>query len=170
MIDMSTTTRAPVRWLDDREQAAWRSVVAFMRALASGMEQQLAAEGVSGADFQLLVPLSEGPAGGLRARDLGVAVGWDRSRLSHQLRRMQQRGLVSRGSCSDDARGIVVQITPAGRELVERVAPGHVAWVRQSIFEGLTAEQIDTFAALCQQLSERVSPGPGATCDDSGAC
>jgi len=167
---MSTTTPAPatVRWLDDREQAAWRSVVAFMRALASGMEQQLAAEGVSGADFQLLVPLSEGPVEGVRARDLGVAVGWDRSRLSHQLRRMQQRGLVWRGSCSDDARGIVVQITPAGRELVERVAPSHVAWVRQAIFEVLSDDEVATFAALCRRLSERVTLQPSAECDDGG--
>ncbi|MFZ0322628.1 MAG: MarR family winged helix-turn-helix transcriptional regulator [Actinomycetes bacterium] len=163
---MSTTgeIRMEPRWLDDREQRAWRALVGLIRGLGAGMEADLVTQGVSGADFQLLVPLSEGPPTGLRARDLGRAVGWDRSRLSHQLRRMEERGLVTRGACGDDARGIVIQITDQGLDTVRRVAPGHVEWVRSHVFDVLSDDDVKALTSLAERLTASVSPSPDDAC------
>ncbi|HEX7202516.1 MAG TPA: MarR family transcriptional regulator, partial [Arthrobacter sp.] len=103
------------RRLTRDEEEVWFAYILFSRQLAAGMERQLAGSGVSGADYQMLAPLAEAGAAGMRARDLGHSAGWDRSRLAHQLRRMEERGLVSREPAHDDARGILVHITQAGR-------------------------------------------------------
>ena len=88
---------AEARWLDEREARLWRAYRDLTRDLQRAFDRQLERDaGLSGADYALLVPLSEAPDGVVRMRDLGRAVGWDRSRLSHQVRRMEQRGLVSR--------------------------------------------------------------------------
>jgi DNA-binding MarR family transcriptional regulator len=127
------------RWLDEREARMWRSYVHMQRAIGQAIERQLAEEGLSGADYELLVPLSEAPDHVLRARDLGRGVGWDRSRLAHQLRRMEQRGLVRRFDCPTDARGTMVELTPAGLELITTAAPGHVETVRRCFVDLLDA-------------------------------
>jgi DNA-binding MarR family transcriptional regulator len=153
------------RWLDDEEQRAWRSLLDLLRHLGAGMERQLAGSGVSGADFRLLVPLSEGPPDGLRARDLGQAVGWDRSRLSHQVRRMEERGLLSRGGCSGDARGTVVTITEQGRSALAQAAPGHVEWVRSHVFDPLTPADVAVLTAIADKVVARLRDGSADSCD-----
>ena len=88
---------ADVPWLNAREQRAWRTFLEVTRELPAELNRQLTRDaGLSGADYALLVPLSETSEGRLRPRDLGRQVDWDRSRLSHQIRRMQERGLVVR--------------------------------------------------------------------------
>ncbi len=113
--------------------------------------------GLTGADYALLVPLSETPDGVIRARDLGHVVGWDRSRISHQLRRMEQRGLVTREHCPDDARGSMVRLTPPGRSAIEAAAPNHVAAVRRLFIDHLTDNEIDTLTALFDRLLARLA-------------
>ena len=152
------------QWLDEREQRAWRSLLTLMRELSVGMERQLTEAGLSGADFQLLVPLSEAEDGGLRARDLGQVVGWDRSRLSHQVRRMEERGLVSRSDCADDARGTVVRITDAGRQVVASAAPGHVEWVRAGVFDALGDDDVDALTAIAQRVVARLQQDQPPAC------
>jgi len=145
------------RWLDDREQHTWRAFVEMRHALDSGIDRQLSQDaGMSGADYQLLVPLSEAPGCRLRARDLGRAVGWDRSRLSHQVRRMESRGLVSKESCPTDARGTFVRLTPAGLEAMRTAAAGHVAWVREHFFDLLTDSEVDSLAAASVKVLDRL--------------
>jgi hypothetical protein len=73
-------------------------------------------------DYAVMVPLSEAPNGQLRTKDLGTALGWDRSRTSHQVTRMVKRGLVVREFCEDDARGSVVGLTATGRAAIEQAA------------------------------------------------
>jgi DNA-binding MarR family transcriptional regulator len=141
------------RWLDARELRAWGAFLDLWRGLASGMERQLADAGVSGADYQVLAPLAEQGDEPMRPRDLVAATGWDRSRLAHQLRRMEQRGLITRADYVGDARGILVHLTPAGREAVRRAAPGHVEWVRTHFIELLSAEELETLT----RISERVA-------------
>lgn len=146
------------RWLDAREARAWRAFVDLIRLLESGIERQLAECGLSRADFQLLVPLSEAPERRMRARDLGLAVSWDRSRLSHHLRRMEQRGLVARESCDTDARGVVIRLTDAGFEAIERAAPGHVEWVRTNFVDVVTPEELEVLARLAERVVARIQP------------
>ena len=107
---------AEPRWLEEREAHLWQAYRDLQRELRNALHRQLVRDaGLSGADFALLVPLSEAPDGLIRARDLGRLVGWDRTRISHQLRRMEQRGLVTREHCPDDARGSMVRLAPTGR-------------------------------------------------------
>src|SRR6266566_1518470 len=104
------------RWLDERQQHVWQSYLHLNQDLIAVLEQQLAREsGLSGADYRVLVPLSEARGGVLRARDLGSEIGWDRSRLSHHLSRMESRALITREECAEDARGLMVRMTKAGR-------------------------------------------------------
>src|SRR2546423_6612974 len=117
---------AKPRWLDGREQRLWQGYLHLNQDLFAVLEQQLAREsGLSGADYRVLHPLSEAPGGLLRARDLGTEIGWDRSRLSHHLSRMEDRGLVAREECAEDARGLMVRLTKAGRRAIEKAAAKH---------------------------------------------
>src|SRR3954462_15423357 len=114
---------AKPRWLDEREQRLWQGYLHLNQDLMAVLEQQLAREsGLSGADYRVLVPLSEAPGGLLRARDLGAEIGWDRSRLSHHLTRMENRGLVTREDCVEDARRLMVRLTKAGRRAIHEAA------------------------------------------------
>jgi DNA-binding MarR family transcriptional regulator len=107
---------------------------------------------MSGADYAVMVPLSEAPNGQLRTKDLGMALGWDRSRTSHHVTRMVKRGLVVRGFCEDDARGSVVGLTPAGRAAIEKAAPNHVALVRQLFFDPLSDADLDALGAALDRM------------------
>ena len=97
---------------------------------------------MSAADYAVMVPLSEAPNGQLRTKDLGVALGWDRSRTPHQVTRMVN-GAWSFGVCEDDARGSVVGLTPAGRAAIDKAAPNYVALVRKLFFDPLSDDELD---------------------------
>jgi DNA-binding MarR family transcriptional regulator len=98
------------RWLDEREARVWRSYVGLRLHLEAELERRLVRDGgLSNAEFTLLVPLSESPGGLLRARDLGRLVGWERSRISHQVARMEKRGLVVREGVRARARPAAVR-------------------------------------------------------------
>src|SRR5437763_14697230 len=136
------------RWLDERQQRLWQGYLHVNQDLLAALEHQLADEsGLSGADYRVLHPLSQAPDGLLRARDLGSEIGWDRSRLSHHLSRMEKRGLVTREECAEDARGLMVRLTKAGRRAIEEAAPGHVEAVRHYFFDQLSDDEIETMAA-----------------------
>ena len=107
---------------------------------------------MSAADYAVMVPLSEAPNGQLRTKELGVALGWDRSRTSHQVTRMVKRGLLVREDCEDDARGSMVGLTPAGRAAIEKAAPNHVALVRQLFFDPLSDDELDALAAVLDRM------------------
>src|SRR5256885_15470824 len=140
---------AKPRWLDERQQRVWQGYLHLNQDLIAVLEQQLTRDsGLSGADYRVLVPLSEAPDGLLRARDLGADIGWDRSRLSHHLSRMENRGLIIREECAEDARGLMVRLTKAGRRAIEEAAPGHAEAVRHSLFVQLSTDEIETMAAV----------------------
>lgn len=142
----------------------WRAFLDVHRRLALATEQQLAEHGLSPADYALLVPLSEAPDGVLRVRDLGLAAAWDRSRLSHQLRRMTTRGLVARFSCETDARGTMVRLEPAGRRAIEAAAPGHVATVRRHFIDLLEPNEVGTLATIFSRLQAQLPVDAEALC------
>lgn len=144
---------AEPRWLDQREAHVWQAYRDLQRELRNALDRQLVHDGgLSGADYALLVPLSEAAGRFLRARDLGAVVGWDRSRVSHQLSRMEQRGLVTRERCADDARGSMVRLTPAGGSAIEAAAPNHVTTVRRLFLDPLSPDELDTLATVFDRL------------------
>jgi DNA-binding MarR family transcriptional regulator len=140
------------RWLDDRQQRAWGAFLDLWRGLGAGMERQLAGSGVSGADFQVLAPLGEASGQPLRPRDLITATGWDRSRLAHQLRRMESRGLITREEHPDDGRGTLVRLTDAGWKALRGAAPGHVAWVRTHFIGLLDDDELEMLTAISARV------------------
>ena len=140
-------------WLDEREAAVWQAWLAVQRRLPAELERLLIRDGgLSGAEYTLLVPLSESPEGVLRARELGRVVGWERSRLSHQVARMERRGLVVREDCAEDARGSMVRLTDAGRAAIVAAAPGHVDAVRRHFFDVLTPAEIEALGTVFQRV------------------
>ena len=151
-------------WLNASEAQMWRAFLDVHRRLAQATEQQLAEHGLSTADYALLVPLSEAPDGVLRVRDLGLAAEWDRSRLSHQLRRMSSRGLVARFNCDTDARGTMVRLEPAGRRAIEAAAPGHVATVRLHFIDLLEPNEVDVLVTIFTRLRDQLPVDVDALC------
>jgi DNA-binding MarR family transcriptional regulator len=140
-------------WLTKREARIWRSYPDVRRELQGAFQLQLSKEqGISAADYAVMVPLSEAPTGQLRTKDLGVALGWDRSRTSHQVTRMVKRGIVFRESCEGDARGSVVGLAPAGRTAIGDAAPSHVALVRQLFFDPLSADELDALGEALNRM------------------
>jgi DNA-binding MarR family transcriptional regulator len=107
-------------------------------------------------DYEVLVRLYEAPEEGLRARELEASLSWEQSRLSHQLARMQRRGLVERGDCLTDRRGATFAITDAGRTAIEHAAPGHVTAVRRLFFDHLTPDDVTQLAELTSRIIGRM--------------
>ena len=135
---------ADTRWLTESEQDLWRHILASIRKINRGMEETLlACSDISAAEFAVLVSLSEAPDHMLRLRELCSELEWDRSRASHQITRMEKRGLVSKKVCPGDARGVLVTITDEGFTRLESAVPDHVETVRRLIFDQLTDEQRD---------------------------
>jgi DNA-binding MarR family transcriptional regulator len=144
---------AKTRWLDEREAHLWRTWLRVNQELPSVLEEQISRnDRLSGADYAVLVPLSESPGGMLRARELGREILWDRSRLSHHVNRMEKRGLVVREECAEDARGAMVRMTDAGRAAIEGAAPGHVAATRRYFFDLLSAGEVDVLTEVFDRV------------------
>jgi len=141
------------QWLDERQARVWQAYLAVQRELQGVLERRLVRDaGLSGADYRLLVPLSEAPQGVLRSRDLGLMVGWERSRISHQVRRMEARGLLVREDCTEDARGSMVRLTEAGRAAIVAAAPDHVKAVRRYFFDALSDDELATLGDVLERV------------------
>jgi DNA-binding MarR family transcriptional regulator len=148
------------RWLDERESRAWRGYRRMRRLLDLELARELVRDaGLSEPDYDVLSDLSETPDQRLRLSELADRMLWSRSRLSHHLTRMQQRGLVTREECATDGRGSVITLTAGGRRAIEAAAPGHVAAVRRHLIDLLTAEEIAALDALSHRVVDHLS-GP----------
>jgi DNA-binding MarR family transcriptional regulator len=151
------------RWLDERRQRAWRAWLAMQTRLQAELNRQLQADsGMSLADFDVLVALTDRPGVPLRVFELAEAVQWEKSRLSHHLARMERRGLVERQDCPDDARGAFVLLSATGRRAVEAAAPGHVEAVRALVFDGLDDAQVRAWAEVSDVVLRRIGAGQPA--------
>ena len=148
---------AQPRWLDDRQQHVWQAYLHLNQHLYAVLEQQLVGSGLSGPDYKVLHPLSEAPGGLLRARELCSEIGWDRSRLSHHLSRMEKRGLITREECVEDGRGLMVRVTNAGRRAIEAAAPAHAENVQRYFFDLLSKAELETLAAVFDRVLENLS-------------
>ena len=170
---MPNQAATATRWLTEREQHAWRAYLDMNSRLTARLNRELQDEfGLSIADFSVLVQLSEHVDARMRVLELARALRWEKSRLSHQLSRMQQRGLVERSNCSEDRRGAFMLLTERGRSAIEQAAPRHVAAVRQYLFDALTDEQVHTLEAIAAAVVARLDAAgavDGDACDsDTG--
>jgi DNA-binding MarR family transcriptional regulator len=152
------------RWLDEREARAWRGYRRMRRLLDLQLARELMNDaGLSEPDYDVLSDLSETPDQRLRLTELAARMLWSKSRLSHHIARMQQRGLVAREECADDGRGSMVVLTAAGRRAIEAAAPGHVAAVRRHLIDRMTREEIDVLAAFSHRVVDNLSRLPATT-------
>ncbi|WP_433194380.1 MarR family winged helix-turn-helix transcriptional regulator [Nocardia sp. CA-107356] len=141
-----------VRWLNDDEQESWQAFIRLRQRLDAALSAGLAQDGLSTADYELLVPLSAAPGGCLRAKELAAEVCWEKSRLSKHLARMASRGLVDRRPAADDARGILVELTPEGRKVLEKAAPNHVELVRRIFVDPMTPVEARALRSLADKV------------------
>jgi DNA-binding MarR family transcriptional regulator len=141
------------RWLTPEEDQAWRAWLAMAERLRAQVARDLLVDsGLSDADYMVLVHLSEGDGRRVRMHDLAARLNWSKSRLSHQLARMQARGLVDREECPSDARGAFAVLAPAGLAEIERAAPMHVASVRRHLIDVLDADELAQLASIAERV------------------
>jgi len=142
-----------VQWLTPAEQRAWRAYLRTGTLLTARLNRQLQADsGLSLPEYEVLVQLSEAPDGRFRPFQLGLALDWEQSRLSHLLSRMTRRGFVTRQDSTGDRRGAVVALTGAGRAAIESAAPGHVAAVRRLVFDQMDSGQARVFGQAFEAI------------------
>jgi DNA-binding MarR family transcriptional regulator len=145
-------------WLDLREDRAWRAFMHARHQLNAFLNQHLLRDsGLSETDYEILAVLSEHPTGQMPAQELGALVQWEKSRLSHQIRRMQERGLVAREPNPADGRSAIICLLPAGRRAIEDAAPQHVHNVRRNFIDLFTPAELDTFAALNERVLDHLA-------------
>jgi DNA-binding MarR family transcriptional regulator len=147
---------AAPRWLDDEELAAWKSFSRMQLQLFALLGREMAADGLSYSDSLVLAGLVDQPDGRLRMSELGRELGWEKSRVSHHVARMEARGLLERQRCPTDQRGWFVAITPEGRAANHAAAPGHVAVVRAHVIDLLTRQQLRTLDAIATTVLEHL--------------
>jgi DNA-binding MarR family transcriptional regulator len=156
MVDVKTT-----QWLDETEARAWRGYLRMRTMLDAELARELNRDsGLSIADYEVLVHLSEFAGNRLRMNELGARMLWSKSRLSHQVGRMEQRGLVLRENCPSDARGSFVRLTPAGLDAIVAAAPAHVENVRRHLIDLLSREQVETLGDVTTVVVDHLTGCP----------
>jgi len=142
-----------VRWLNDREERAWRALQLMQMRLEGALARQLASDSaLSYPDYVVLVALTDRPDGRLRIFELAGVLGWEKSRLSHHVARMIARGLVKKEKCGADRRGAFVVVTKRGRKEIEAAAPGHVAVVGRLFVDQLTPRQLASIGEAAEAV------------------
>ena len=146
-------------WLDQAERAAWLRLVAVVELLPGVLDAQLRAEaGLTHFEYRVLAMLSEAPERTLRMTSLALRTNATLPRLSHVVRRLEDRGLVARFPCPEDGRATNARLTDAGWDTVVTAAPGHVSTVRRHVLDPLTREQVGQLREIGDALLTRLDP------------
>jgi len=149
------------RWLNRREDRAWRAFKRASYLLDVRLSRHLLQDSrLTQADYEVLAVLSEHSTDHMPARELCAMLTWEKSRLSHQIRGMQERGLIAREPNPDDARSVVIRLLPAGRRVIENAAPAHVHRVRQHLIDLFTPAELETFASLNERVLRHLAEDP----------
>jgi DNA-binding MarR family transcriptional regulator len=148
-----------VKWLDDDELTAWVRLVGVVELLPGVLDTQLRRDaGLSHFEYFVLAMLSESPQRTLRMTALAARTNATLPRLSHVVRRLEDRGLVERSACPQDARATNASLTEAGWRKLQDTAPGHVATVRQHVIDALTPEQVEQLSGIAGAILDRLDP------------
>lgn len=158
-----------VRWLDDTEQALWRGYLESTRLLFRSLDRQLTRDaGISLADFEILVVLSEAPEGRLRMSDLADAMTTTRGGVTRAVNRLVGAGWVRRVECREDRRGALAELTAAGSDKLADAAPGHVAAVRRHLFDLLNRADVEHFAHIYAEVRNRLRHSAAGAAGSAG--
>ncbi|RSM41811.1 MarR family transcriptional regulator [Amycolatopsis balhimycina DSM 5908] len=158
-----------MRWLNEAEMAAWRSYIVATLLLRQRLHRELSdRHEVSLTDYEVLVCLESSPGHRMRMSELAVYMGSTKSKLSHQVGRLEAAGLVRRARDSDDKRGVITELTADGQTLLTTAAPTHVEGVREHLIDLLSPEEQATIAAAFERVldhlseAEKLNPGAAA--------
>ena len=160
------------RWLSAAEQSAWRMFLAACQTLFTAVDAQLMHDSaLPHGYYEILVRLSEAPGHALRMSQLAQASTFSKSRLSHAVARLEERGWVTRLSCPTDRRGQIAQLTAAGLAALTAAAPGHVGQVRRSLIDLLTPEQVSQLRDISAAIvAGGCASRPDDAADDGADC
>lgn len=140
-------------WLNEQQQADWRAWLAASMLLRDQLNRDLTEQhGLTSADYEILVALSEHPERRLRMSELAASTLVSRSRLSHQIDRMEKAGLVTRQECTDDRRGFFAALTDRGYEAIVKAAPDHVESVRAYLVDRLGPTEFHRLGDICRTI------------------
>lgn len=143
--------------LTAEELRIWRDFIETAEALRGELASRLQSEsGLSAGDYAVLLALSEAPGRRQRSSDLAASIGWERSRLSHHLGRMERRGLIRREECATDSRGQEVVLETTGEEAFRRASVPHLRAVRELFVDALTSTQLLAAGELAGALRTRL--------------
>jgi DNA-binding MarR family transcriptional regulator len=157
---MPTSVQSTDVWLSPEQQVAWRAWLEATLLLGDRLEHDLKQQhNLSNAEYEVMVRLSESPDRRLRMSELASRTLASKSRLSHQISRMEASGLVRREGCPEDRRGAYAVLTDAGWQRLVEAAPAHVASVRRWLVEALTHEQFIELGELCSRVVEHLQAG-----------
>jgi DNA-binding MarR family transcriptional regulator len=141
------------RWLDADQQRSWRAWVAASTLLRERLSRELQAEhGIPLTDYEILVRLSEAEGRAMRMSVLAERTHASRSRLSHQIDRMERAGMVRRQACPNDRRGQLAVLTDQGWDALVAAAPTHVAGVRRHLVDVFTPEEFEALGTACTRV------------------
>lgn len=145
------------KWLTEDEQKSWRAWQSASMLLNDRLSRELQEQHrMPIADYEILVRLSEIPDRRMRMSDLADATLCSRSRLSHQIDRMELSGLVERQSCEDDRRGAYATLTEFGWTTLVAAAPDHVVSVRAHLVDQLTPQEFAALGRACEKVLEHL--------------
>ncbi|CAM5512264.1 transcriptional regulator [Streptomyces spiroverticillatus] len=148
----SESTDTP--WLSDAEQCAWRTYLDASKLITHQMEKDLQPFGLTNNDYEILVNLSESAEKRMRMSDLATVTLQSKSRLSHQITRMENAGLVRRENCESDRRGLYAVLTEEGGAVMHKVAPYHVASVRRHFIDLIKPEELIRMSTILKPVTE----------------
>jgi DNA-binding MarR family transcriptional regulator len=149
------------RWLSTDEQHTWRESIEAWQWLLAAVDAQLQRDsGMPLAYYEILVRLSEAPDGSLRMTQLAEASASSKSRVSHAVARLEERGWVRRTDCPTDRRGQIAMLTDRGFDALTAAAPGHVEQVRQVLFDALSAEQLRQLDSISAAILAKAASSP----------
>ncbi|MFE3196557.1 MarR family winged helix-turn-helix transcriptional regulator [Embleya sp. NPDC059237] len=165
-------TDAEPRWLSDEDQHVWRQIIAVINMLPARLERELQrTHGLSLHDYQILVQISEHPRQEVRLSDLAEATQQSKSRLSHQMTRMENAGLVARRNCPTDRRGAYAVLTEEGWDALRAAAPTHVESVREHLMDVMTPAQKQVVGEAFGAVAAHLRPAArAAVCPSTEEC
>jgi DNA-binding MarR family transcriptional regulator len=150
---MDTVTETP--WLSSEQQRVWRSFLGGTTVLMDQLDRDLRTKhGISMPEYEILVRLSEVPSRSIRMAELATAVSHSRSRVTHTIARLEREGIVQRGQCSDDGRGVSAHLTDHGFSVLEEAAHTHVRGVNDYLIENADPEDLAALGRIMLKVEE----------------
>jgi DNA-binding MarR family transcriptional regulator len=153
------------------EVEVWRAFYSMRRQLDRALDRQLQDDSsISTSEYEILLTLHNVPEHRLRLKEIAAIVGWEKSRVSHQVTRMERRGLIARAECDTDARGSWIVVTTDGRRATLGAMRGHVAAIRRYFFDALGEDDGQRLLDLSGRVLGAIGSSPACDAEADDSC